>query len=55
MVNAVVQESLGKLKMQHRNFGLMIGELEVAVETMDGDALVNAIDDIALRYQFPIA
>jgi hypothetical protein len=55
MNNAAIHGALGKLKMEHRNFGLMIGELEVAVQTMEGDALVNAIDDISLRYNFPVA
>ena len=53
-MNNAAQAALGKLKMDHRNFGLMIGELEVAVQVMDGEALVNAIDDISMRYGFPV-
>lgn len=54
MNNAAVQGALGKLKMEHRSFGLMIGELEVAVQTMEGGDLLNAIDDITSRYNFPV-
>lgn len=55
MNKTAVQTALGKLKADHRSFGLMIGELDVAVQTLDGDALVNAIDDITMRYNFPVA
>lgn len=53
MDKSAVQSSLGKLKMQHRQFGLMITDLEDAVNTLEGDALSQAIDDIALRYSVP--
>lgn len=55
MNNSAVHGALGKLKLEHRQFGLMIGELEVAVQTMEGGDLLNAIDGIAARYNFPIA
>lgn len=55
MQTATLHGALGKLKMEHRNFGLMIGELEVAVQTMEGDSLINAIDEIACRYNFTVA
>ena len=54
MKNSAMDTALGKLKMDYRNFGLMIGELEVAVESMEGTDLVNAIDQIATRYNFPV-
>lgn len=53
MDNVAVHASLGKLKLQHRQLGLMIGDLEVAVQTLEGDGLLSAIDDIALRYSVP--
>ena len=54
MNNAAVHSALGKLKMEHRNFGLMIDELDAAVSSFEGEMLCNAIDDITKRYNFPV-
>jgi hypothetical protein len=53
MDNQAVQSSIGRLKLQHRQLGMMIGDLEVAVQTLNGDTLLYAIDEIALKYSVP--
>jgi len=52
MNNITIQTAMKSLRQQHRTLGLMLQELDVAVETLEGDALVNAIDDITVRYNF---
>lgn len=49
-MDSAVRQELGMLKNQHRCFGLMIDEIEAACFSMEGDQLVNAIDEITIRY-----
>ena len=55
MVNHDVKKAFGQLKMEHRSFGLMIDELEGAINTLDGVELLNAMEDIGRRYNHPMA
>jgi hypothetical protein len=50
MDKSVAQKALDKMKIDHRNFGLMLGEMEVALLSFEGGELLNAIDDITARY-----
>jgi hypothetical protein len=49
-MNQAAMNELQKLRVQHHSLGLMIGELETVVSTMDGLDLINAIDQISARY-----
>lgn len=53
-MNNAVQTAMDQLHMQHRTLGLMLGELDVAVGSLEGEALANAIEDITKRYNFSI-
>lgn len=53
-MSTAVHSSLGQLKREHERFGLMIGELDVAVQTMYGADLLNAIEEITNKYQVPV-
>lgn len=44
------KKAVNSLKHEHKQFGLMIGELELATDTLEGQDLLNAIDEITRRY-----
>jgi hypothetical protein len=53
-MDQAVSRALGQMKREHERFGQMIGELDVACHSMEGDMLVNAINEITARYGVPV-
>lgn len=55
MPDKAVRNAMKQLHIQHNTHGKMLGELDLLIESLDGDALVNAMDDVFRRYNFDIA
>lgn len=49
MTNAA-KKAVNSLKLEHKQFGLMIDELDHATDALTGQDLLNAIDEITRRY-----
>lgn len=54
-MNTSAKSALGRLKIEHRSLGLMISELDTAIDSLEGQELLNAIDTISSKYNFPTA
>ena len=50
-----VKSAVNRMKLEHKQFGLMIDELDLATDSFEGRELLNAIEEITSRYGCPVA
>lgn len=53
-MDASVQRELDQLRRHHTSIGLMIGELEAAAQSCEGEDFLHAIEEITTKYNVPL-